>query len=162
MIKNIKMLFLVSLTIMACTTKEDEVVDNNSSDNLPLTAGSANFSKYVAVGNSLTAGFSDNALFIEGQKTSWSNILAQQFKLVGGGDFKIPFMADNVGGLLLGTIPLQGPRLFFNGAAPTPVSERLQHKLLPFCLDRLTIWGFLVPKFTICFLQNMVKLRTFY
>ncbi len=117
------MLVLVSLTIVACTTKEDEViVDNNSSDNLPLTAGSANFSKYVAVGNSLTAGFSDNALFIEGQKGAWTNIIAQQFKLVGGGDFKIPFMADNIGGLLLGTIPLQGPRLFFNGVAPGPVS----------------------------------------
>jgi hypothetical protein len=121
MIKNIKMLLLVSLTFVACTTKEEEVVvDNNSSDNLPLTAGSANFSKYVALGNSLTAGFSDNALFIEGQKTSWTNILAQQFKLVGGGDFKIPFMADNVGGFTGGD-PRFGPRLFFNGAGPQQV-----------------------------------------
>jgi hypothetical protein len=40
----------------------------NSSDGLPLTSGTANFTKYVALGNSLTAGYSDNALFIEGQK----------------------------------------------------------------------------------------------
>lgn len=125
MIKNIKMLLLVGLTFAACTTKEDEVVvDNNSSDNLPLTSGTANFSKYVALGNSLTAGFSDNALFIEGQKGAWTNILAEQFKLVGGGTYKTPFMNDNIGGLLfLGTPnPRFGPRLFFNGAGPAPVS----------------------------------------
>jgi lysophospholipase L1-like esterase len=125
MIKNIKMLLLVSLTFAACTTKEDEVVvDNNSSDNLPLTSGTANFSKYVALGNSLTAGFSDNALFIEGQKGAWTNVLAEQFKLVGGGVYKTPFMNDNIGGLLfLGNAnPRFGPRLFFNGAGPAPVS----------------------------------------
>lgn len=119
MIKNIKMLLLVSLTIVACTTKEDEVVVNNSSDGLPLTAGTADFSNYVAVGNSLSAGFSDGALFIEGQKTSWTNILSQQFALVGGGEFKIPFMKDNVGGFLSGTSQNLNyiPRLYYNTLA---------------------------------------------
>lgn len=121
MIKNIKWLLLVSLTFVACS-EDDEVVVYNSSDGLPLTAGTADFSKYVAVGNSLTAGFSDNALFIEGQKVGYTNILAQQFALVGGGEFKIPFMADNVGGLLLNGTQIQGPRLFFNGTGPVPVS----------------------------------------
>lgn len=76
------------------------------------------------MGNSLTAGFSDNALFIEGQKGSYTNILAQQFAKVGGGEFKIPFMADNIGGLLFGGAanPRFGPRLYFNGAGPVPVS----------------------------------------
>lgn len=122
MIKNIKWLFLVSLTFVACNNNDETVVDNNSSDGLPLTAGSANFSKYVSLGNSLTAGYCDNALFIEGQKGSYTNILAQQFSLVGGGEFKIPLMADNVGGLLLGGTPVAGPRLYFNGAGPAPVS----------------------------------------
>jgi hypothetical protein len=125
MIKNLKMLFLVSLTIVACTTKEDEVIAPiNSSDGLPLTAGTANFSKYVAVGNSLTAGFSDGALFIEGQKTSWTNILSQQFAQVGGGEFKIPFMGDNLGGFSAGGVqfPQTGVRTFWNGCAPTPVT----------------------------------------
>ena len=123
MIKNIKWLLLVSLTFVACNN-DDEVatVDQNSSDGLPLTAGSADFSKYVALGNSLTAGFCDNALFIEGQNGGYTNILSQQFALVGGGEFKIPYMADNVGGLLLGGTPIQGPRLYFNGVGPVPVS----------------------------------------
>jgi hypothetical protein len=28
--------------------------------------------------------------------------MAEQFKAVGGGEFKIPFMADNIGGFLTG------------------------------------------------------------
>jgi hypothetical protein len=122
MIKNIKWLVLVSLTVVACSDDDIEVV-NNSSDGLALTAGTADFSKFVAVGNSLTAGFSDSALFIEGQKNSYPAILASQFALVGGGDFTTPFMNDNVGGLLLGGTMIQGPRLFFNGAGPQPVPE---------------------------------------
>lgn len=120
MIKNIKWLLLVSLTFVACTNT-DTVVVENSSDGLALTAGTANFSKYVALGNSLTAGFSDNALFIDGQKGSYTNILAEQFALVGGGAFKIPFMADNVGGFKIGGTQYSGPRLYFNGAGPAPV-----------------------------------------
>jgi hypothetical protein len=44
-------------------------------------------------------------LFIEGQKVSYTNIMAEQFKAVGGGEFKIPFMADNIGGFKInGTV----------------------------------------------------------
>lgn len=119
MIKNIKWLFLVSLTFVACNN-DDETPVYNSSDNQPLTAGTADFSKYVALGDSFAAGYSDNALFIEGQKGAYPNILAQQFTLVGGGDFKTPFMADNVGGLLPTSIG-EFPRLYFNGTGPASV-----------------------------------------
>jgi len=122
MIKNFKWLLLVSLTFVACNNSEDVTVDANSSDGLPLTSGSADFSKYVSLGNSLTAGYSDSALFIEGQKGSYPAILSQQFALVGGGSFSIPFMNDNIGGLLLGGTQVAGPRLFFNGSGPVPVS----------------------------------------
>lgn len=121
MIKNIKWLLLVSLTFVACS-EDDEVVTYDSTDGLPLTSGTADFSKYVALGDSFAAGFSDNALFIEGQKGSYPNILAQQFALVGGGEFKIPYMADNVGGLLPTALG-QFPRLYFNGVAPTSVGS---------------------------------------
>lgn len=121
MIKNFKWLLLVSLTFVACNSDDDVVVDPNSSDGLPLTAGSADFSKYVALGNSLCAGYSDSALFMAGQANSYPNILSQQFALVGGGEFKIPYMNDNVGGLLLGGTQIQGPRLYFNGSGPAPV-----------------------------------------
>lgn len=121
MIKNFKWLLLVSLTFVACNSDDEPYVDPNSTDGTPLTAGTADFSKYVALGNSLTAGYSDNALFIAGQQGSYPNILASQFALVGGGEFKIPFMADNTGGLLLGGTPIAGTRLYFNGSAPASV-----------------------------------------
>jgi hypothetical protein len=122
MIKNFKWLLLVSLTFVACNNNDDEVIVYDSSDGLPLTAGTANFSKFVSLGNSLTSGFSDNALFIDGQKASYANIMAQQFKLVGGGEFKIPFMADNIGGFKINGTQVSGPRLYFNGTAPVPVT----------------------------------------
>ncbi|WP_353084565.1 G-D-S-L family lipolytic protein [Flavobacterium sp.] len=120
MIKNIKWLFLVSLTFVACNNDDDVTTKPNSSDGLPLTAGSADFSKYVALGDSFAAGFSDNALFIEGQKTSYPNIMAQQFATVGGGAFTNPFMADNVGGFAGSTT--FGPRLYFTGNTNSPLA----------------------------------------
>lgn len=130
MIRNIKWLLLVALTIAACSKEDEKIIDNNSSDGLPLTSGTADFSKYVALGDSFAAGFSDNALFIEGQKGAYPNILAQQFALVGGGTFTTPFMNDNVGGFIGGTPQAFGPRLYLAppasaGASPTPtlVSE---------------------------------------
>lgn len=121
MIKNFKWLLLVSLTFVACNSDDEPFVDPNSTDGTPLTAGTADFSKYVALGNSLTAGYSDGALFIAGQQGSYPNILASQFALVGGGEFKLPLMADNTGGLLLGGTQIAGTRLYFNGSAPASV-----------------------------------------
>lgn len=119
MIKNFKWLLLVSLTFVACNS-DDEVKE---AQELPITAGSADFSKYVALGNSLTAGFSDGALFIAGQNNAYPKLMADQFALAGGGEFTTPMMNDNVGGLLLGgnQLPGFGPRLVFNGAAPVPL-----------------------------------------
>lgn len=46
------------------------------------TAGSLDLTSYVAIGNSLTAGYQDNGLTYKGQKSSYVEILAEQFKLV--------------------------------------------------------------------------------
>jgi hypothetical protein len=121
MIKNIKWLLLASIAIVSCTKDSEATVE--PTPEVPVVKGSADFSKYVALGNSLTAGFSDNALFKKGQEGSYTNLMAQQFKLVGGGEFKIPFTNDNIGGLLIGGFqnPALGPRLYFNGVGPVPV-----------------------------------------
>jgi hypothetical protein len=127
MIKNIKWLLLVSLTIVACSKEDDVTVVQNSSDGLPLTAGTADFSKYVALGDSFAAGFSDGALFIEGQKGAYPNILAQQFALVGGGVFTSPFMSDNLGGFSKSgfQVPTTAKRLYFG----TPVNSDFQEPI---------------------------------
>jgi lysophospholipase L1-like esterase len=112
MIKNFKWLLLVSLTLAACNNDDN---NGTSVNDAPLTAGTADFSKYIALGNSLTSGFSDNALFKRGQENSYPNLLSQQFALVGGGAFAIPYMNDNDGGLLLGGFPIQSKRLYLDG-----------------------------------------------
>ena len=48
------------------------------------SAGSANFTKFVSIGNSFVAGFQAGALFNDGQANSMAKILANQFKCVGG------------------------------------------------------------------------------
>jgi hypothetical protein len=54
------------------------------------TQGSSDFTKTVTVGSSLSAGFMNGALYDDGQATSTMAILADQMKLVGGGDFNQP------------------------------------------------------------------------
>lgn len=58
------------------------------------TAGQANFSKYIAVGNSLTSGFADGGLYLEGQQVAYPNLIAAKMATVGGGAFTSPFFSD--------------------------------------------------------------------
>ncbi|UOG75321.1 hypothetical protein MTX78_01685 [Hymenobacter tibetensis] len=59
-------------------------------DDFTPSAGSVDFTRYIAVGNSLTAGFQDNGLYLEGQQKSYPALLAEQFRAVGGGEFVQP------------------------------------------------------------------------
>jgi hypothetical protein len=58
------------------------------------TAGQANFSKYIAVGNSLTSGYADGGLYLEGQKVAYPNLIAAKMSSVGGGAFTSPFFTE--------------------------------------------------------------------
>ncbi len=119
--KNLKYIFLASslLFFTNCNDPEDVDLDPIIEEVLPeLTAGTADFSNYVALGNSLTAGFTDGALFKASQENSLPNILSQKFALVGGGTFVQPLTNDNFGGLAAGGDRIQSPRLVFGGAGP--------------------------------------------
>ena len=116
MIKNFKWVVLVSLTFMACTND-----DTTTTGEAPVTAGTADFSKYVAIGDSFAAGYSDGALFKKGQENSYPNLLAQQFAAAGGGVFSTPFMAaDNVGGFSAGGVQVVSQRLYLESSSGTP------------------------------------------
>ncbi len=56
----------------------------------PLVPGTADFTKVVAVGNSLTAGYMNGALYNDGQAASYANIIAIQMQSNGGGAFNQP------------------------------------------------------------------------
>lgn len=63
-------------------------------DTVAPTKGTADFTRYIALGNSLTAGFSDGGLSLEGQKNSFPGMIAEQMKAVGGGSFSTPFFPE--------------------------------------------------------------------
>jgi lysophospholipase L1-like esterase len=119
MIKNFKWLLLVSLTLVACNDDDEDIVAP-----VAITSGEADFSKYVALGDSFAAGYSDNALFAAGQENAYTNILAQQMMLAGGGEFSTPFMSDNLGGFNNGgvQIPQFGTRLYLDVPTSTPMN----------------------------------------
>lgn len=84
------------LVLIACSRKIDEFKPDK---------GSADFTKFVAVGNSLMAGYSDGALYHSGQIYSIPNILAGQFRTVGCGPFVQPMVTSEFG-LLPGKMKL--------------------------------------------------------
>ncbi len=91
--------------------------------NADYSAGNADFSTYVAVGNSLTAGTMDGTVYKSGQENSFPNMLAQQFALVGGGSFSQPSFADdtnNLGGLTMGGIQIADTRLVIDASVGAP------------------------------------------
>lgn len=128
--KNIKYIWLLAIALgfTACNDEEDfeDQLDNPPQDAvvLPaLTAGSVDFSTFVSLGASFTAGFSDNALFISSQENSFPNTMAKQFAKIGGGTFSQPLMNDNFGGLAIGGTRITEPRLVFGGAGPVPLES---------------------------------------
>lgn len=65
--------------------------DYNSHPLPSVSTGSANFTKYVAVGNSLTAGYENGALYQEAQKYSFPNLIARQLHIK---DFEQPLVSS--------------------------------------------------------------------
>lgn len=123
--KNLSKLFIASSLVVIASCEPDF---DNPVEDFVVTSGDADFSKYVALGNSLTSGFTDNALFISAQENSYPNMLATQFAMAGGGSFTQPLMPDEIGGFsdlgVAGRLTLQ----LINGSlapVPTPAQSPL-------------------------------------
>ncbi|MCM5661902.1 SGNH/GDSL hydrolase family protein [Galbibacter mesophilus] len=114
--KYIAILTFFLIGLISCSSDDDS--SEGTDPEVIYSAGTADFSNYVSVGNSLTAGYTDGALFQASQQNSMPNLLAQQFSLVGGGEFSQPLMNDNLGGATLGGNVILENRLFFNGSGP--------------------------------------------
>jgi hypothetical protein len=102
-------LAIIAVGFASCEPEFDNAVDANYS------SGEADFTSYVAIGNSLTAGYMDGTVSRVGQTYSFPNLLAQQFALVGGGAFTQPSYADDVNNLG-GIQGLTGTRLVINAS----------------------------------------------
>jgi lysophospholipase L1-like esterase len=87
--KTRSIIFISLLTLLfSCKPVVDEFTPSR---------GTADFSRFVSLGNSLTAGFADAALYTSGQEFAFPNIMAQQFRAVNGGEFKTPFIPSELG-----------------------------------------------------------------
>ncbi|MEY4834579.1 MAG: hypothetical protein RI980_694 [Bacteroidota bacterium] len=102
--------------------------------NAAYTSGEADFTTYVSIGNSLTAGYMDGTVSRVGQTYSYPNLLAQQFALVGGGAFTQPSFAEDVNNLGgISGVPGFGTRLVIDAAQgrPEPIAGTSTITLTP-------------------------------
>ncbi len=75
MIKSIRTFFFLFVVLFFTTCKKNfEAPD--------YTSGDADFTNYIAVGNSLTQGYQNGGVYEEGQRNSYPSIIARQMKLV--------------------------------------------------------------------------------
>lgn len=113
--------------------------------------GDVDFTKMVSVGNSLTAGFMDGALYSASQNNSFPSIIAAQAELLGGGDFTQPSVNSTngcfnpTGGCSLGRLVLKNPA----SPAPTPTAGDEGTALAPYAGSKVDLnnWG--VPGVTL-------------
>jgi len=104
-------LSLITIGLFSCKPEMKEGFEPSN--------GSADFSNYVALGNSLTAGYADGALYHSAQKSSYANILSEKLKEVGGGTFVQP-VVNSEQGVLPGKLKLA----VVNGnLAPVPAND---------------------------------------
>jgi hypothetical protein len=109
-------------------TQQPEVTDACEG----ASAGTADFSKFVSIGESLVAGFQAGALFTDGQNSSLGAILADKFECVGGAStfnqpdinsangFNATYSKPEVG-VVLGRLVLFDPDGNNGPKTPTPV-----------------------------------------
>ncbi|WP_130736914.1 G-D-S-L family lipolytic protein [Flavobacterium sp. J27] len=113
----------IYLAVLAAGFASCEPEFDNPVSTDDYSAGEADFSTYVAIGNSLTAGYMDGTVYKSGQANSFPNLLAKQFSVVGGGAFTQPSYDDdinNYGGLTLGGVPIASTRLVIDAAEGRP------------------------------------------
>ncbi|MGV3460064.1 MAG: G-D-S-L family lipolytic protein [Flavobacterium sp.] len=127
-----KFIYLAVLGAMGFIACEPEFENELSNGN--YSAGEADFSSYVAIGNSLTAGFSDGTVSRGSQGYSFPSMLAGQFSVVGGGAFTQPSYAEDVNNLGgISGIPGFPTRLVIDQAAggPEPIAGTSTITLTP-------------------------------
>ncbi len=100
--------FLLAFVFYAC--EEFSEVGN------PPSLGKVDFSRIVAIGNSLTAGFQDGALFEGAQQYSYPNLIVKQINSIGGNaNFVQPLISE----------PGIGTRLYLRSLSPLSLQQQL-------------------------------------
>jgi len=123
MLKIVRILVIVPLilALVAAFQSCEKMPDVTA----PSTTGTANFVSYVAIGNSITAGYQSNALFESAQQYSYPALIAKQ---VGIADFQQPLVTDpGMGGRIRVTSLAGGtPTLVYDPSSGIPKNLTLQ------------------------------------
>jgi lysophospholipase L1-like esterase len=99
--------FLLAFVFYAC--EEFSEVGN------PPSLGKVDFSRIVAIGNSLTAGYQDGALFESAQQYSYANLIVKQINSIGGNvNFVQPLISE----------PGIGTRLYLRSLSPLSLQQQ--------------------------------------
>ena len=116
---TIKYITLLSLGLLACEPEFDQPVEDTPA--AIQQSGDADFSTFVALGDSLTEGIADGALYIDSQTNCFANMIATQMKAAGGGEFTTNFMSDNFGGFAENPVGF-APRFVLDAVNLAPVT----------------------------------------
>lgn len=147
-------LFLFALLLYGCNADplgSNGVVDPPDNGTVEYSSGSADLSNYVAIGNSLTAGFADGALYNSAQQRSFPALLAQQFVQAGGAEqFNQPDI-NSVNGcntsvsVCDGSVPNPLGRFKLDINLPGPSPTLNGDPIEPFPVDDVELNNFGVP-----------------
>lgn len=89
--KNLKIYFTAITVFIFVSCKYEMPVEPGQE---PPSTGSVNFSKYVSIGDGITAGFMDAALYYEGQQNSFPNLLSKKINEVSSVTFNQPLFGS--------------------------------------------------------------------
>lgn len=84
-------IFLIVFLCLSCTYNVPEI------EPVSFTSGTADFSRFITIGSSFTAGYMDGALYSSGQKNSYSKTLANQLSLLDESSFIQPDINSRYG-----------------------------------------------------------------
>ena len=119
--KNPIILLLIGLLFIGFTACKQVDPSPTPTQAAAASSGSADFTRYISIGNSLTAGFTDGGLYNAGMEVAYPNLLSQQFAQAGGGAFVQPLFgatqANGSGFLKLTALPSS------TNPSPTIVTE---------------------------------------
>ena len=153
---------IVNLTMLALLTAGCSVESPSVVDPAPVVqpSGAGIFANYMAMGNSLTAGFMDGGLIDAGQASSYPNLIARQMGYPAG-SFGQPLLNfPGVGSTDSGDPLSVSGVLHFNGSTAIPVgytSGATQAEMWPTSVPcstpawppgshRSAIWAFPAPR----------------
>jgi len=117
MLKNIKILLGIILILIVVGCDDYSELDSPTTPAPPST-GTANFTRFVSIGNSITAGYQSGTIYKSGQMYSYGNLIAQQVQT----NYQIPYVSDPGLGGRLEIASITPFELYTNPSAGSPLN----------------------------------------